>query len=459
MMPKRSGNTNAVDPKLLAAMKAEDLFIRSQQRGARRIKMEKEDKIVVRILPARLGPEHMWYARVAKHWLNKVPITCPRLTGEDFGGNPEVECPVCLLANKLNDDRDKDVSGFGWRMMASPQYLTYCLLWQKNGADQPMSEIIIPYEFGLQKATWQELYEFYLAGLDQAPDSVLDYREGNDFRVIRTTKGTRLYQLKSTPIFDVDDPQFENYIKKIEAAMKDPKVQIPTADELDAFAEKVQEEAEKLHRHRGDDDDNRSRSHAARDQEQDAPRGHRARDEDEEGAPRSRRAPVGAAAEDDDDSDLGPQRPARRTPKPEAEDEDAPWLQRKAPTAEDAEPHQREEDPDARPTREPEPEADVDSETPPEQDQDAKVQARGKLPPTENRRRASAEPSSTPQRADDDEDDLPDDDKDKVPPAKTLPAKGKADSGDGEDLPKVKHQGAKLPEAFHARIAKLKGRE
>jgi hypothetical protein len=84
-----------------------------------------------------------------------------------------------------------------------------------------------------------------------------------------------------------------------------------------------------------------------------------------------------------------------------------------------------------------EPEADVDSETPPEEDQDAKVQARGKLPLTENRARARAEAASSPPQRDDEDDNLPEDDKDKVSPAKTPLAKGQAATGADQELPKV----------------------
>ena len=84
-----------VDPKILARMKKDMSFINSRL-SSPRIKLEKGHSIVVRFLPARLGPDKMWYARVAQHWLNEVPITCPRLTGDDFGGALDAYCPGLL---------------------------------------------------------------------------------------------------------------------------------------------------------------------------------------------------------------------------------------------------------------------------------------------------------------------------------------------------------------------------
>ena len=300
-----SGNT--LDPKILARMNKDVSYVQSQTRGARRIKLEKGHNLIVRFLPARLGPDHNWYARIAQHWLAKVPITCPKHTGDDFGGDINVDCPICELAEELNDDRDKDTSNFGWQVRANPQFTTYCLLWEKDAVKMPMEEVVIPYEFRLSKATWEELKGFYMGGGRKHPDSVLDYEFGNDFSVNRTQNSIRLDKLETIPIFDKDDPNWDKHIKKIEAAMKNPKVTIPTAAQLEAFADKVQEEAIKLHRYR-DDDRPRRRSRDA-DEDDDDRGGHSRsrRDDDEPRRPRS---------EDKDET------PSRRSRKVEERDDE-----------------------------------------------------------------------------------------------------------------------------------------
>jgi hypothetical protein len=421
MTQKQDRNTSSVDPRVLAAMKDEMSFIASQQRGARRVKLERGENATVRFLPARLGPNGLWYARIARHWLNKIPITCPRLTCADFGGDIEADCPVCILADELNDDRDKDTSDFGWRAKANPTYLVYCVVFEKDGAKKSMDEILIPYEFPLQKSAWQELYRFYVSGGRKSPDSVLDYKTGTDFSVNRTHQGIRLYPLSPAPIFDLDQ-NFDAYIAKLEKALKNPKVQIPTTAQLEAFADKVQAEAMKFHRDRDDhdDDDNRSRSRSQHQEE--------------------------------DDGDLGPQKPYRA---PAAGEDDGG-----ADPNETAGLRGRKEAPDARSAHKPEPDNDVDSQAPPKGAPDAKLKAHDRLPLTEKRARALAESTSSPPERDDEEDNLPDDDRDMVSPAESAPARGKAAAEDDEKPTPVERKGASNPpETLQARVAKLKPRE
>ena len=135
--------------------------------------------------------------------------------------------PVCSVADEVNDDRDKDTSTFGFKVMANPQFLTYCLLWEKDGVKFPMEEVIHPYEFLLEEGAWEQLTRFYIAGISMSPDSILDYKKGNDFSLYQSNNGTRLDCLGQSTIFDVDD-NFEKHIKKLEATLKNPKVQMPT---------------------------------------------------------------------------------------------------------------------------------------------------------------------------------------------------------------------------------------
>ena len=524
--------SNNVDPKVLARMQKTVSFFQSQQRGARRIKLEKGHNIIVRFLPARLGPDNAWYALIAKHWLNRVPITCPRLTGDDFGGDIEADCPVCTLAQELNDDADKDTSDFGWRMSANAAVLTYCVLWEKDGVKMPMDEVIKPYEFNLTKSTWEELYGFFMAGQRKCPNSVLDYKRGNDFSVIRTNKGYRLDKLDSMPIFNEDDKNWDNHIKKLEAAMKNPKVQMPTPAQLEAFADKVQEEAIRLHRVSGgrgrdDDDSPRGRSRSRdddrgrddrgrddRSRDDDSPRGHsrgdddrrlarddddddrgRSRDresedrgrEDETGsasrrrteergssrresetdadrnrdrersrrdAPEDRRRSAPAADDDDDnDGDLGPVKDRDRDPEEgRTRERDRDPEEGRTRDREEDRGRSRERDPEESNSRERDDDPEAASDSPRDEDPQDHAPARGgKLPPTENRSRAAAG-SDAPQRGEDaDPDDtLPPDDKDRVPPADRLPARGKGGDDDAPP-PDVERKGSKTQDAINRR--------
>lgn len=482
----------SIDPKILKRMQGEDSFLQSQTKGSRRIKLERGQNMIVRFLPARFGPDGLWFARIAKHWVNKVGIVCPRMTAEDFGGSLDFDCPICALADELNDSSDEVISKFGYKAKANPQFFTYCVLFEKNGVALPLSEVLNPYEFNHYRSTWEELKGFYVAGgRGKSGDSVLDYKTGNDFSVNKGAKGMRLDKLDSAPIFELNDPKWDEKIKKLESAMKQPKVIIPTDEQLHLFARKLQEAAD--------------RGGAPADE--DSPRRNRSRPVDEEADFRPRRRP--AAEEDDDDlpyDDVPPARPAarataaprrsapepddageveepssRRRPAPADSDEPAPRRRpaedeaapprrsapaqdedepparrpatapsRRAPVVEDAEPTTPDDDGQpAEPENDPEP---VDEERPAQRTAPA---ARGRaLPPTERRQQAASgrkEPAGAVQGDPEEDDPLPEDDKDPVPPA------DKAERADEDAPPPVSHKGGQSQaDLIKARLAKHK---
>jgi hypothetical protein len=461
----------SIDPKILKRMQGEDHFANSQRTGSRRIKLERGQNAIVRYLPAKFGPDGLWFARIAKHWVNKQSIVCPRNTAEDFGGDPDCHCPVCELAEELNSSSDEAISKLGYESRGNAQYLTYCIMWEKNGVSQPMSEVLNPFEHWHYRNTFDELKGFYIAGGRRSEDSVLDYKTGNDFSVNRAAKGLRLDKLDSSPIFDLKDLKFDEYIKKLEAATKAPKVSIPNASQLDLFANKLQAAAD-----RGGTDDSagarRSRRGAAADEEAGFRRGSRqpAPEEDDvpmddappqrpaaarrpapeadeeppvrrrapaqeaEEAPRARRAAQPAETESEPEPAPRAARrteptaepaPRRRAPEPEPEPEPEP-APRRAATRAKAEPEPELE------AGEPEPEPQVDGASEPEPQEEEEVRPapkRGVLPGRQQAARTEAS-RSAPQPEAEEEDPLPDDDKDPVPAAGEEPP------------PKVKSRGA-----------------
>jgi len=474
----------SIDPKILKRMQGEDTFLQSQQKGSRRIKLERGQNVVVRFLPARFGPDGLWFARIAKHWANKLPIVCPRNTAVDFGGDPECECPVCLLAQELNDSADETISKFGYKAKANPQFLTYCVLFEKNGVALPLSEVLNPYEFNHYSSTWEELKGFYIAGGRKSGDSVLDYKTGNDFSVNKGAKGMRLDKLDSAPIFDLNDPKWDEKIKKLESAMKQPKVVIPTDEQLHLFAQKLQESADRGGTPADEDSPRRNRSRSVDAESDFRPSRRPAAEEGDDlsyddapparPAARATAAPRRAAPEPDD---AGQEEPPRRRPAP-ADPEDEPAPRRRAP-AEDDEPPRRsaprgEDDPPARrpapaparraapvedaepatPENDPEP-ADPEDPEPEERPANRLPATRGHaLPPTERQARSKGEPAQAPQGEAEDEDPLPEDDRDPVPPApkKTAPA---AKEPDDDTPPAVARRGGTQADVVKDRLSKL----
>jgi hypothetical protein len=73
----------SINPKILKRIQGEDAFLQSQTRGSRRVKLERGHNWVVRFLPAKMGPDGLFFARIARHWLGKLHIVCPRNTAAD----------------------------------------------------------------------------------------------------------------------------------------------------------------------------------------------------------------------------------------------------------------------------------------------------------------------------------------------------------------------------------------
>lgn len=458
----------SISSNIIKKMQSDEAFMETQRSGARRVKLERGQNWIVRFLPARMGPDGLWYARIARHWMNRLPIVCPRCTAADFGGDPDRECPVCLLADELNGSPDEAISKFGYKAKANSQFLTYCVVFEKDGVEQPMSEVLNPYEFWHYRSTWEELKGFYLAGGRKSPDSVFDYEKGNDFSVNKTAKGLRLDKQDSTTIFDTSNPKYADWIKKLESAMKTPKVVIPKLDQLQTFADKLHELANRSGGFDEDEDMPRASRRAGRsrqdEDDEDMPRASSRRaqpDVDDDSSLRSGRAGRSRQNEDDEDEDL---RSARRAQSESAgkhsmrgkvEDEDEDDLS--------YEPSSKSNE--STPRSAPKPvsrrdEGDNDDEAhdpdpdPKNEPPDEVPAPRGRLE-TDRQKRERVKP----EHGEDEDDTLPEDDKDDLPAAeKPSTKKPENDEDDGTALPKVSRRGG-LGADIKARISKLRERE
>ncbi len=331
-------NPSDIDPSLID-LDSESKYMQSQTRGARRVKLNRGESWLMRFLPASLGPKHLWYARIGRHWHNQKPIFCPVHTSPDFGGDPDAYCPVCEVARELNDSENDAVSSIGYKAMGTAQWLTYGIVLQKStGAstiNMTESESMLVYEFNHYKSSFEELSQFYRNSVKPSnPKSVLDYLRGSDFWVNKTSKGLRLDKQDPQPIFDdLTDPSTDPRIKKLEEQMRTPKVQMPTEEELRKYADKLHDDAFRPSA-RGVREDRGGRGRGYEDLEDGG-------GEPEERPARSARSAPRRAPEDDDipGAEVPARRPAppatrtappaRTAPRPEPEPEPEP------PTAEE----------------------------------------------------------------------------------------------------------------------------
>lgn len=450
---------NQVNDKVLEAIRRESAYESSTARGGRRVKLEKGQSWIIRFLPAKMGPDGLWFARIAQHWHNRKPILCIKHTSPDYHGDSEYDCPVCQMAESLNDDSSKEISQVGFRAMANPNWFVWCLVLEKNQEPVSPAEMLLPYEFNMGRSVWDQLKGFYQNGLRRGPDSVLDYEKGNDFALMRNNNGQVLDKLDAAPIFDLNDKNFDAYIAKIEAQLKSPKVTVPNEKDLRIYAQKLEEDAldaagsssvPKRGR-RGDDDDYDA-----------APRRGRGRSDDdappEDPAPRSRRSTAPAPQEE-----AAPRR--SRSPEPDPEprrrttapvDEPAP---RRSRAVEDPAPRSRRDvdpnddvpygtsDPEGEPESGDEPPA--PQETPRRSVSQADLQG---LPDAKApRRHADVDATNVDPGADDEQ--VPEERHDPAPAASTvLPADDDPSSGvPGEPPPVRRRLGTALKSRIEAR--------
>ena len=339
-----------INPDILAMFEEENTYIKNSGKNyAKRVKLEEGESWLLRFLPAKLGPRQAPFARIAFHWFNKRPTLCIRETGEDFGGVRDGKCPLCALAEQLNDSDNQAVSSLGYKTMANPQYLTYALVFEKDdGKHAPEvikgAERWEPYEYLMNKTVFQEFYGFYRKGLTRSENSILDVKTGSDFWVMQQKRGVKLDRQEASPLVSSKDPaRDEQLIEEILSKIKMQKQRVPDEKVYREMIAKIKEAAAGLddsysspRRSRyTDDDDDRSappeRSSRRGYEEDDAPakpvRSSRVEEEIPPARSRSSR-PVESGEED-----YAPRRAASHPAKPDIDDRDADGERDDAPPA------------------------------------------------------------------------------------------------------------------------------
>lgn len=508
-------------------MEEDESAVAPLSHATRRVKIEENWTWNIRFLPVQMGRDKMPYVRLARHWRNKAPIYCPQWTPKSYGGDPEIVCPVCAAAERLIQSGSETVRRIGFDSACKIARKFWCLVFDMQDPrgridEMPIEEILNPYEMEMTKTTWEDFKKYQkLAQTRQKNTSdylCLDLETGNNFLATSTNKGIRLDRNDPSQVFDgileLEDANWDKWVAKIWARVRQPVVALPTEKQLDDFVAKIEEDAQ-----RGAGG-GRSGRRGDREEEDDRGRGGSRRggfrggdDRDDDRGVRGRRR-----GGDDDQGDVEEDRPVarRRRDEPVEDEAPAPAARRRAPAAEETEPEpevapparraaprQQEEPPEqeeapatpprrstaapaapapaARRTREPEPETEPEPEAEAEQDPTppppARRSAAAPAAPAQARRQSApaaeengngddgdlgpqrppARRSAAPQAAgvDEEEDNVPEEASDPAPPAKERV----------EDPPPAVAVKApapttgKNPEELQARLARLNKRQ
>ncbi|MGA2248600.1 MAG: hypothetical protein ABSH48_26900, partial [Verrucomicrobiota bacterium] len=222
------------------------------------------------LLPVQLGPDKEPFVDIAQHWYNKAPITCPRNTGEAWGGKPDAPCPVCDVSDRLSQSSSEEISGIGFKARCNLRVRGFCLVFEmedhRGNVDEiRMEDILNPYEFDMYQTTWDRFKKFQSwamsgrrGGNEASEWGVMDIETGCDLLATQGGKGVTLDRCDPSPIFPLTDPKFDEYIAKIWSRIQAPRIAIPSEKQLLEFAVKIEEFAEHggiSRRGRGEDDD------------------------------------------------------------------------------------------------------------------------------------------------------------------------------------------------------------
>lgn len=263
---------NDVRPTAMRAFEEEDRVDSALSKSERRVKIDMNDTWMIRFLPVQMGKEKQFYVRLAQHWWNKSPIYCPRHLPVSWGGDPDFQCPVCAVAERLQESNSEDLRDLGYAARVQLRRKMWCIVYDKEDSrgrvdEQPIEEILNPYSFEMSKTTWQDFKKLQGWAINRRRDNtgsdlgLLDLETGCNLLASHTSKGIRLDKHEPGPIFDLKSPEYQDYIDQIFERIRTPNIIIPKENQLIQLALKIEEASEGGTRRRtqrsrrGDDDD------------------------------------------------------------------------------------------------------------------------------------------------------------------------------------------------------------
>lgn len=302
-------------------------------KAARRVKIETGHTWNTRLLPVEMGVDRIPYVRLAQHWRNNKPTTCPRYTPKGWGGNEQAVCPVCELSDLLNESGDDNIRNIGYQARCVLRYRFWCLVFDKEDArgkieEMTDDEILKPYEFDMYRTTWDDWKKYQRwftsrrKGAGEPSEwGVMDLETGCNLLATHGAKGVRLDRMDPSPIFELNDPAWDSKVARIWSLVRKPVIVIPTEEQLLMLAQKFEEDADGgggrrsrsasgggRSRQRSDDDDRGRRRAVGEDDDDDRPARRSSRSSAEDDEPRSRRS----VREDDTREEPAPSRRSAR---------------------------------------------------------------------------------------------------------------------------------------------------
>lgn len=265
-----------VDSDIRDALDEEREYANSQARYSNRLQLDRGDTALVRFLPVQMGSRKQWFLRVGRHWVNKRPYFCKRTSSPDIGGDPDYACPLCEMCEEHMASKDEDVANEAFRASANPQWVVYCIVWERGDRGRepspvPKSERYIPYETWLTRDAFLEVSAMMKRSRNNDPQpfpggsfGILDPKTGCDIWVTKDKRGVMHFD-KMDPA-PIDDKDSVGLMAKILSKVKLQEYRVLSGEKMDDALDKLEDTIQGRRPRRGEDDRRGGRGYDQRDE-------------------------------------------------------------------------------------------------------------------------------------------------------------------------------------------------
>ena len=252
-MPLAPSDQIDLSPEELALLDGETEFAKANprfQRLPKVPKLEKDHRMLLRVLPVEIGSNKAWFGRFGQHWCGKGgsgrPLICKRVTAPSLGGDQLYDCPICKFVAESQKSSNPGIAERAGQCFAEPLWYTVVLV-TANDNGKSRSPVAVPepdcwvaHEWHLYRAQWDQLSSIWAkvrkkvkhpghpkAGADDVVNAdITDPIYGRDVWLARTGKGYEIRQQDDpTPL--ADPSRLDEVMQTIWESVHLPDIKIP----------------------------------------------------------------------------------------------------------------------------------------------------------------------------------------------------------------------------------------
>jgi hypothetical protein len=245
-MPRNFDN---LDPTLLADLDQEAEYAKSTQRRRfmPRIKLERGESMMIRLLPVEIGANKSWMGRFGQHWVHKRAVFCKKVTSPHLGGDPHHDCKACKLVANGMTHSNKAYKDRATECFAEPIWFAVAIPIAKIGVGKskpvaiPEPDCWVAHEFLMYRTMFDQIRMIAGQFAVKGTKGITDLEHGQDIWIARTGRGFTANPAGATPIWgeNCQDPQ--SVINAIWSSIIPPNIEIPDVETENEVYFKIKE--------------------------------------------------------------------------------------------------------------------------------------------------------------------------------------------------------------------------